>query len=134
MRPRAQRTIKAPIDFVGVGLHSGDQNKVTILPAPADHGIVFCRVDLEGKPTIPAHISKLSAKERRTNLREGEADVATVEHLLAALYALQIDNVTVEIDGEEMPGLDGSALPFAEKLNEVGGVDQKVVRKHFVLD
>ncbi|MCA8970489.1 MAG: UDP-3-O-[3-hydroxymyristoyl] N-acetylglucosamine deacetylase [Planctomycetes bacterium] len=134
MRPRAQRTIKAPVEFSGVGLHTGEQNKVSILPAPADHGIVFCRVDLEGKPTIPAHISKLVAKERRTSLREGVADVSTVEHLLAALYALQIDNVQIEIDGEEMPGLDGSSQVFAQKLAEVGGVDQKVVRKYFELD
>lgn len=134
MRSRAQRTIKAPVEFSGVGLHTGEENKVTIQPAPADSGIVFCRTDLEGSPEIPAHISKLVSKERRTSLREGPADVSTVEHLLAALYSLQIDNAKVEIDGEEMPGLDGSALPFASGLSEVGSLEQKAVRKSFVLD
>lgn len=134
MRLRAQRTIKAPIECSGVGLHTGETNKVVIAPAPADHGLVFCRVDLEGRPLIPAHISKLVSKERRTSLREGKADVSTVEHLLAALYAMGVDNALIEIDGEETPGLDGSALPFAELLGTADLVDQKVPRKSFVLD
>ena len=134
MRLRAQRTIKAPVEFSGVGLHTGEENSVKVQPAGADYGIVFCRTDIEGHPEIPAHISKLVSKERRTSLREGPADVSTVEHLLAALYSLQIDNAKVEIDGEEMPGLDGSALPFAKSLAEVGTVEQKATRKSFVLD
>lgn len=134
MRPRAQKTIKQPVEFGGAGLHTGEDVQVTIKPAQADHGIVFCRTDLEGGPTIPAHISKLASKERRTSIREGVADVSTIEHLVATFYSLQIDNVLVEISGEEVPGLDGSAMPIATQLAEIETVDQKVPRKHFVLD
>ena len=132
--PRAQRTLKKEVSFEGVGLHTGENNRVVIKPAGADQGIVFCRVDVEGAPTIPAHISKLVGKERRTALREGPADVCTVEHLLASLYALNVDNAVIEIDGEEVPGFDGSAQLIAEKLVEAGTVEQRVPRKSFHLD
>ncbi len=134
MRPRAQRTIKTPVEFSGRGLHTGGETIVWIKPAPPDGGVIFCRSDLEGAPQIPAHISKLASKERRTSLREGRADVSTVEHLLAALYALEIDNVLVEMSGEEVPGLDGSALPIVNLLHEAGVVEQRGVRKTFKLD
>ena len=109
MAPRAQRTIKAGLEFSGRGLHSGEDVRLALKPAQADHGIVFSRVDLEGSPCVEAHISKLVVRERRTSLRDGMAEVGTIEHLMSALFALQIDNVLVEISGEEVPGMDGSS-------------------------
>ncbi len=131
---RAQRTLKTPIEFRGPGLHTGADNKVAIKPAPADHGVVFCRTDVEGEPHVLAHISKLSSRERRTSVRDGRAEVSTIEHLMAALYALRVDNVLVEIDGEEIPGLDGSAAPIVQLLTDSGFTDQKVPKKTFQLD
>lgn len=134
MRPRPQRTIKRPVEFHGRGLHTGQESHVVVKPAQADHGIVFCRTDLDGSPHVPAHITKLVQKERRTSLREGPADISTVEHLMASLFALQVDNVLIEIDGEEVPGLDGSALPIASKVREAESVELKTPRKLFKLD
>ena len=134
MAPRAQRTIKAGLEFSGRGLHSGEDVRLALKPAQADHGIVFSRVDLEGSPCVDAHISKLVVRERRTSLRDGMAEVGTIEHLMSALFALQIDNVLVEISGEEVPGMDGSALPFAKELIAIGSLDQRVPKKTFKLD
>lgn len=134
MPKRAQRTLKNAVEFQGPGLHTGEEVHVRIEPAPIDHGVNFCRVDLEGRPTVAARFEHLSTKERRTALRDGPAEVCTVEHLLAALFALQIDNVLIEMDGEEVPGLDGSASPFVVKLREAGAVDQRAEKRDLVLD
>jgi len=131
--PRPQTTLKNSAEFRGVGLHTGEETVLRVLPAGPDHGIVFCRVDLEGKPRVEARTSKLTKKERRTGLRDGSAEVCTVEHFLASCYGLRLDNALVEISGEEIPGMDGSALPFAEGLLEAGMVEQKVSRKELRL-
>ncbi len=131
--PRPQKTLKNSAEFKGIGLHTGEETLLKVLPAGPDHGIVFCRVDLEGKPTVEARTAKLNKKERRTGLRDGAAEVCTVEHILAACYGLHLDNALVEISGEEVPGMDGSALPFAEGFLEAGLVDQKVSRKELRL-
>jgi UDP-3-O-[3-hydroxymyristoyl] N-acetylglucosamine deacetylase/3-hydroxyacyl-[acyl-carrier-protein] dehydratase len=131
---RAQKTLKSPVEFDGRGLHTGEEVHVRIEPAAVDHGVVFCRVDLEGRPSVPARFEHLSTKERRTALRDGSAEVCTVEHLLAALYALEIDNVRIEMDGEEVPGLDGSAAIFCSELQKAGIVEQKGEKKDLTLD
>ncbi len=118
----------------GRGLHTGAVTTLTLKPAPVDHGVVFSRVDIEGAPTVKVSIEHLSTKDRRTSLRDGAAEVSTIEHLLASLYAYRIDNVLVEIDGEEVPGLDGSAKGFTEELEKAGSSELKGERKDFVLD
>jgi len=130
---RNQRTIKSPFEVAGVGLHTGGQAKVKVSPSDADSGVVFVRKDLPDAPEIPAAYRFISDNPRRTTLKNDEAEVHTVEHLCAALMGLGVDNLVVEIDGAEMPGLDGSALPWAEALQKAGVVEQKSPRKQFEL-
>ena len=120
MMTKNQTTIASEAIITGKGLHSGNQVKLHFKPAPANHGIVFQRVDLEGKPTVRAHISNIADTSRSTNLREKNVDVKTVEHLMAALAGLYIDNLLIEIDAPELPILDGSAKEYVTKLQEAG--------------
>jgi len=115
-----QRTLEKPVATRGVGLHSGAQVNLTLRPAPADHGIVFHRIDLPGAPGIPATAAHVVDTALATNLGNGEARVGTVEHLLAALSGLGIDNVRVEVDGPEVPILDGSSGPFLYLVRSAG--------------
>ena len=115
-----QRTLQQPVTTRGVGLHSGAQVTLTLRPAPADHGIVFHRVDLPGSPRIPATAPHVVDTALATTLGRGEARVGTVEHLLAALSGLGIDNLRVEVDGPEVPILDGSAGPFLYLVRSAG--------------
>ncbi|HTS81550.1 MAG TPA: UDP-3-O-acyl-N-acetylglucosamine deacetylase [Myxococcaceae bacterium] len=115
-----QRTLEKPVATRGVGLHSGAQVNLTLRPAPADHGIVFHRIDLPGAPGIPATAAHVVDSALATNLGNGEARVGTVEHLLAALSGLGIDNVRVEVDGPEVPILDGSSGPFLYLVRSAG--------------
>ncbi len=126
---RNQRTIKSSFEIAGVGLHTGAQSRVRILPGDADSGVVFVRKDLPDAPEVPAAYRFVSDNPRRTALKNEEAEVHTVEHLCAALMGLGIDNLVVEIEGAEMPGLDGSALPWAEALQKAGIVEQRSPRK-----
>jgi len=109
-----QRTLEQPVTTRGVGLHSGAQVSLTLRPAPADHGIVFHRVDLSGSPGIPATAAHVVDTALATTR------VGTVEHLLAALTGLGIDNVRVEVDGPEVPILDGSSGPFLYLVRSAG--------------
>ena len=115
-----QRTLEKPVATRGVGLHSGAQVNLTLRPAPADHGIVFHRIDLPGAPGIPATAAHVVDTALATNLGNREARVGTVEHLLAALSGLGIDNVRVEVDGPEVPILDGSSGPFLYLVRSAG--------------
>ena len=115
-----QRTLEQPVTTRGVALHTGAQVTLTLRPAPADHGIVFHRVDLPGSPGIPATAANVVDTALATNLGTAEARVGTVEHLLAALSGLGIDNVRVEVDGPEVPILDGSAGPFLYLVRSAG--------------
>ena len=123
MRTNQQTTLKAPATLSGIGVHSGNPVAITLHPAPANHGIAFLRT---GMPTgndrlIKAHHACVSATELCTVIGDVESGaVATIEHLMSALYGLGIDNVLVEIDGPEMPILDGSALPFVQAIDAVG--------------
>ncbi|MCA8964333.1 MAG: UDP-3-O-[3-hydroxymyristoyl] N-acetylglucosamine deacetylase [Planctomycetes bacterium] len=125
---RMQRTLKSAVDYRGVGLHSGKEVRMTVQPAEAGTGISFVRTDIDDHPVVRAQSANMKARQRRTCIQNGRAEVYTCEHLLAALYALGIDNATVEIDGEEVPGLDGSASEFFRALQSSGAVEQRSPR------
>jgi UDP-3-O-[3-hydroxymyristoyl] N-acetylglucosamine deacetylase/3-hydroxyacyl-[acyl-carrier-protein] dehydratase len=133
----AQRTIARAASVSGIGLHSGETCNVTFKPADPDTGMRFVRTDLPGRPGITAHPSRLCQRMRRTALAamvDGvEVEVHTTEHFLAACVGLGLDNLVIELDGVELPGLDGSALDFASCLRSAGLVDQPVARRFFSL-
>ena len=120
---RAQRTVRSTAEVRGVGLHTGAETTVRVGPAPADAGVQFVRTDLPGRPRIPADPLHLVDRGRRTALAEGTGEVHTIEHLLAACHGLGVDDLVVEMDGVEVPGMDGSALPFVEMLRRAGVVE-----------
>jgi UDP-3-O-[3-hydroxymyristoyl] N-acetylglucosamine deacetylase len=122
--PRSQQTLAQPVQCQGVGLHSGIQTQVRILPAPADAGRYFVRTDLPDRPVIAAHIDRLGQTTLSTELVQGDASVRTIEHLLAALFGAGIDNARIEIDGPEVPLLDGSARDWGSAIGQVGVVGQ----------
>ncbi len=116
---RFQRTLKKQIHCKGIGLHSGLPVQMTLKPAPAGAGVVFVRTDLGGAE-ISASAANTAATSFATTLCRNNASVKTVEHLLAALSGLNIDNVTIELDGEEVPIMDGSARPFVRLIADAG--------------
>ncbi|MFK7742798.1 MAG: UDP-3-O-acyl-N-acetylglucosamine deacetylase [Planctomycetota bacterium] len=130
---RMQRTIKEPVEYRGVGLHSGKEINITVRPAEAGTGVTFVRTDLDNQPVVRAHGANMKARQRRTCIQDGRAEVYTCEHLLAALYALGIDNAIVEIDGEEVPGLDGAAVEFFRGLQESGVVETRLPRPMYAV-
>lgn len=115
-----QRTLSGPIGCDGVGLHTGQPVKMTLNPAPADHGIVFVRTDLARPVEIPATARYVVNTELATTVGREGTRIGTVEHLLAALSGLGIDNVRIELDGPEVPIMDGSAAPFAYLIRTAG--------------
>ncbi|MGH1393975.1 MAG: UDP-3-O-acyl-N-acetylglucosamine deacetylase [Trichormus sp.] len=121
-----EHTLAAPITQTGIGLHSGIATKVQILPAQVGSGRYFVRVDLPDLPIIPAQIAAVNQTVLSTQLGKDEASVRTVEHLLAALAAMGVDNARIEIDGSEVPLLDGSARIWANSIAEVGLRSQPV--------
>jgi UDP-3-O-[3-hydroxymyristoyl] N-acetylglucosamine deacetylase/3-hydroxyacyl-[acyl-carrier-protein] dehydratase len=125
---RMQRTLKAPVEYRGVGLHSGKEIRITVRPAEPGTGVSFVRVDLDDHPVVRAQGANMKARQRRTCIQDGRAEVYTCEHLLAAMYALGVDNALVEIDGEEVPGLDGASLEFFRALRESGTVETRSPR------
>ena len=120
MTPSTRRSIKGKAAVSGTGLHTGARTEATFLPAPAGQGIVFRRVDLAGKPEVAARLSEVEAVERRTAIGKGASTIHTVEHLLAAVAAHEIDDVTVELSGPEPPILDGSFEPYFDALAKAG--------------
>jgi UDP-3-O-[3-hydroxymyristoyl] N-acetylglucosamine deacetylase/3-hydroxyacyl-[acyl-carrier-protein] dehydratase len=120
---RNQRSVQGTAEVRGTGLHTGASTTVRVGPAPADAGVVFVRTDLPGRPRIPVSVDRVVDRGRRTALAEGPAEVHTVEHLLSACHGMHVDDLLVEIDGVEVPGMDGSALPFAEMLKRAGPVE-----------
>jgi len=129
-----QRTIKKPVSISGTGLHTGTSCTMTFKPAPDNSGIKFIRIDLGGKPEIPANADFVVDISRGTTLGLGDAKVYTVEHVLAAVVGLQIDNLVIELDGMEPPIGDGSSLPYVEKLLEAGFVTQETPKDYLVID
>ncbi len=122
-----QHTLSQPIGFSGIGIHSGIPSTARILPAAPDTGIVFRRVDLG--VDIPASVDNVVETSYATVIGAGKARISTIEHFLAALYAMEIDNAVVEVDGPELPILDGSAVDVARGLHECGAVRQPARRK-----
>ena len=115
-----QQTIAQSFTLTGVGLHSGEKVTVTVKPASADEGRYFVRTDLPNSPQIPATVEVVSQTQMSTELADGEAKIRTVEHLLSALVGLGIDNARIEVDGAELPLLDGSGKDWVEQIQAVG--------------
>lgn len=128
-----QRTLKSPINFKGVGLHTGAMVNLTIEPAEADTGYVFQRTDLEGEPLIPGRVESVVDTARGTTIAKGDAQVSVTEHVLAALHGMGIDNALLKLDGPEVPILDGSALAFVEAIKRVGAETLDAKRNYFVI-
>jgi UDP-3-O-[3-hydroxymyristoyl] N-acetylglucosamine deacetylase/3-hydroxyacyl-[acyl-carrier-protein] dehydratase len=128
-----QHTLNAPFSFEGKGLHTGLHIHANFLPADENTGIRICRTDLEGHPTYEAIADYVTATERGTVLERGAWKVSTVEHALSVLYALGVDNCLIEVDGPEMPILDGSAKYFIQSIEKVGLQEQEAEQKVFVV-
>jgi UDP-3-O-[3-hydroxymyristoyl] N-acetylglucosamine deacetylase/3-hydroxyacyl-[acyl-carrier-protein] dehydratase len=128
-----QTTLKNEITLSGVGLHTGQKVTMTFQPAPVNHGFVFKRMDLDGQPTIEALATNVTQTARGTTISKNGALVHTVEHVLAALTGLEIDNCLIELDAPEPPITDGSALPFIKKLEEAGIEKQDAERNYYVI-
>ena len=129
-----QRTIANPVNFSGVGLHTGLKSRVTFRPAPVNHGIRFVRTDLENSPEIIPHISNVVDLNRGTSIEQHGVRIHTVEHVLSAISGLQIDNVYVELTNKEPPVGDGSAKPFVDVLLKAGFIEQAEERKYFQVE
>jgi UDP-3-O-[3-hydroxymyristoyl] N-acetylglucosamine deacetylase len=124
-----EQTIGAPLEFKGIGLHTGQQATMRILPAPSGKGIVFRRVDLDNFE-LRADVGSVERVAYATTLMNRGVWISTVEHLLSALYGLGIDNAYVELDNFEVPILDGSALPYIEAIQRVGIVKLSTPRNY----
>ena len=128
-----QRTIAKKISITGIGIHSGKKVSLTLNPAPADFGIQFKRTDLPNAEVLVAHALTVGATENNTTLGNGENSVHTVEHLLAVLYGLGVNNVFVEINGPEVPIMDGSGASFVFVLKETGITTLNTSKKFLVV-
>jgi UDP-3-O-[3-hydroxymyristoyl] N-acetylglucosamine deacetylase/3-hydroxyacyl-[acyl-carrier-protein] dehydratase len=126
--PRQQRTIREPVELTGRGLFSGRQTRVRLLPADPSSGFLFVRTDLPDSPVVPATVEALGEGFRCTTLNWNNVEVKVTEHLLAACTGLQVDNLMVELDGDELPALSGSAASWADALKAAGIEEQKSER------
>jgi UDP-3-O-[3-hydroxymyristoyl] N-acetylglucosamine deacetylase/3-hydroxyacyl-[acyl-carrier-protein] dehydratase len=129
-----QRTLLGEVSLTGTALHTGDDVTLTMKPAPADHGVVFRRIDLHGSPEIKPHVSNVSDLVRSTTISSGHAQIHTVEHVLSALHGYSIDNVVVEMNASEPPIMDGSARPYVNLILEGEPVEQDKDREFFELE
>src|SRR3982751_6151938 len=128
MSSELQQTLARSASVSGTSLHTGEKVMLKLQPAPVDSGIKFKRKDLEEEPTIDATIANLKTVERATTIGEGSIRVHTVEHVLAALAGLGVDNAIVEMDANEPPIADGSALPYVELVQKAGIAAQEAPR------
>lgn len=128
-----QKTLRGSFSLCGKGLHTGLSLTVTFNPAPENTGYKIQRIDLDGMPIIDAIAENVTDTQRGTVLAKGEARVSTVEHGLAALYALGIDNCLIQVNGPEFPILDGSAIKYIEKINEVGIEEQNAPKDWYII-
>ncbi len=131
MTSEKQRTLAGPIAFKGRGLHTGATVVMIVEAAPENTGLRFQRVDLEGQPIVEALAENVSDTSRGTTLEKREAKVTTVEHILAALWALGVDNALIKVDGPEIPIMDGSAREYIEKITEAGTLEQDAERIYY---
>jgi len=130
---RHQKTIKQEVTLSGVGLHTGNKVTMTFKPAPVNHGYAFVRIDLEGEPVIEASAEYVINTQRGTNLEKRGVTVNTSEHVLAAVVALDIDNIIIEINAPEPPIMDGSSKHFIEALEKAGIEEQEAEREEYVV-
>ncbi len=130
---KLQTTIKREVSIVGRGLFGGQEARVVFRPAPKDTGIVFIRKDMQEPVKIPAIAPNLAETPRRTSLQKGSARIETVEHCLAAVYGLEVDNLLIEVEGSEMPAVDASAQDFLDLVQEAGVVELQAQRKVFAV-
>src|SRR3989338_10450822 len=128
-----QKTIRKAITFKGIGLHSGATTEVILKPAPGDSGITFVRTDVPRKVLIPALNQYVVDTMLSTTLGKNGVTIQTIEHLMAALWGLDIDNVEIEVCGPEIPILDGSSDPFVEKIKKAGIQELDQLKKIFVI-
>lgn len=128
-----QLTLNKAFEVKGVGLHTGLEITAKFLPAPENHGYKIQRVDIDDKPIIDAVAENVVSTTRGTVIGKGDITVSTIEHAMAALYAMGVDNVLVEVNGPEFPILDGSAKEYAAKLVEVGLAEQKADKEFFIV-
>jgi len=126
-----QHTIKKSITVSGVGLHTGVRANMTFLPAKPNHGIKFQRIDIEGHPIVDADVDNVVDLSRGTTIEQSGARINTVEHTLAALVGLEIDNVLIQLDGPEPPIMDGSSKMFVDALTEAGTEEQSALRDFY---
>ncbi|MDD5043972.1 MAG: bifunctional UDP-3-O-[3-hydroxymyristoyl] N-acetylglucosamine deacetylase/3-hydroxyacyl-ACP dehydratase [Candidatus Omnitrophica bacterium] len=131
-----QKTIAKSVKLSGVGLHTANKVSITFKPAGVDEGINFIRIDLPGKPVIKAdaeHLVSLLHGYRRTSIGKDNAEIHTIEHLMSALAGVGIDNLNIEIDNNEIPGMDGSARDFVKAIKEAGIVEQTKPKNYFLV-
>src|SRR5215475_1537706 len=128
-----EQTLRAPVEFSGVGLHTGQPATLRILPAPAGKGIIFRRIDLDNFE-LQADVGSVERVAYATTLMSRGVWISTVEHLLSALYALGIDNAVIELDNFEVPILDGSALPYTEAFQQTGIVSLQAPRSYMRIE
>ncbi|MFK8267653.1 bifunctional UDP-3-O-[3-hydroxymyristoyl] N-acetylglucosamine deacetylase/3-hydroxyacyl-ACP dehydratase [Capnocytophaga cynodegmi] len=128
-----QNTLANQISLEGVGLHTGQNVKMTLKPAPVNHGYTFVRVDLEGSPVIEADVNYVINTERGTVLEKKGVKIQTCEHVLAALVGMDLDNVIIELNASEPPIMDGSARYFVEAISEVGIQEQDAPREEYIV-
>lgn len=129
-----QRSLKKPATLSGIGLFTGAKSGLTLRPAPEGTGILFQRMDLPSKPTLAANVENVLETPRCTILGNSEFQIQTVEHILSALKAFDLDNLIIEIDGPEIPSCDGSSLPFVEIIEKSGVLSQTATKKVYHLD
>ena len=128
-----QKTLKGSFSLCGKGLHTGLSLTVTFNPAPENSGYVIQRIDVEGMPIIEAIAENVIDTQRGTVLGKGDVRVSTVEHGLAALYAMGIDNCLIQVNGPEFPILDGSAVQYVNKINEIGTEEQNAPKDWYII-
>ncbi len=128
---QTQKTLKKSVTLQGIGLHSGETMEIRLHPALPNSGVTLIRSDLKDRPELTATYSQVSHTQLATTLGQGASRISTVEHLFAALYGLGVDNVCVEVNGPEIPIMDGSAAPFCEAITEAG-IQSQVQKRKFL--
>src|SRR5215510_8409682 len=132
--PDKQHTLQSAVSFSGTGLHTGINVDMTLKPANPGFGFQFQRIDLPGQPVIKADCDLVTDTSRGTTLEENNAKVCTVEHVLAALVGMGVDNCLIELNGPEIPIIDGSSSPFVELIEEAGVVEQEAAKTWYSVD
>ncbi|HEV3250445.1 MAG TPA: UDP-3-O-acyl-N-acetylglucosamine deacetylase, partial [Puia sp.] len=132
--PDKQHTLNSPTSISGTGLHTGIKVDMRLVPANPGFGYQFQRIDLPGKPIIKADCDLVTDTSRGTTLEDNGAKISTVEHVLAALVGMGVDNCLIEINGPEMPIIDGSSEPFVEIIEDVGVAEQNAAKSWYSID